>query len=176
MADQNAQQGGQQDGTQGAGGEGTKGGGGEFRPITSQADLDRIIGERIARERGKYADYDDLKAKAQKWEQAEQESLTELERERKAREQLEAELAKYKTKEQVQAWAAEITKGSEVPPTALRGQTREELEEHFKELSSLLAKAAPKRTAIPPGRGDKGAGTEKGRAAAALRQLRHGDG
>lgn len=32
--------------------------------LVSQADVDRIVKERVARERAKYADYDDLKAKA----------------------------------------------------------------------------------------------------------------
>lgn len=31
----------------------------------TQADVDRLIGERVQRERAKYADYDDLKAKAE---------------------------------------------------------------------------------------------------------------
>lgn len=35
-----------------------------FDPITSQEDLDKIVGARLAREREKYADYDDLKAAA----------------------------------------------------------------------------------------------------------------
>ena len=35
-----------------------------FEPITSQEDLDKIVGARLAREREKYADYDDLKAAA----------------------------------------------------------------------------------------------------------------
>lgn len=34
----------------------------DFQPIASQADLDRILGERLARERAKYADYAELKA------------------------------------------------------------------------------------------------------------------
>lgn len=35
----------------------------DFKPITSQADLDKIIQARLAREREKYADYNDLKNK-----------------------------------------------------------------------------------------------------------------
>jgi hypothetical protein len=35
-----------------------------YTPPATQADFDRVIGERVARERAKYADYDDLKAKA----------------------------------------------------------------------------------------------------------------
>lgn len=36
----------------------------KFEPITSQEDLDKRLGERLARERAKYGDYDDLKKKA----------------------------------------------------------------------------------------------------------------
>lgn len=38
----------------------------EYKPPGSQADLDKIVENRLARERAKYADYDDLKAKAEK--------------------------------------------------------------------------------------------------------------
>ncbi len=41
-----------------------------FDPIQSQADLDRIIGQRLARERERYADYDDLRAKAAEHDKA----------------------------------------------------------------------------------------------------------
>lgn len=34
----------------------------DFQPITSQEEMDRRLGERLARERAKFADYDDLKA------------------------------------------------------------------------------------------------------------------
>lgn len=161
------------DDAQDKGGQDDKGGEG-FKPITSQADLDRLIGDRIARERSKYADYEDLRAKAEKYDQAEQESLSELERERQAREAAEAELGKYRTREQVAKWAEEITRDSGVPASALRGSTREELEEHFNVLSSLI-KPAPggTRTATPPGKPVPLEG-ERGRAAAALRALRQG--
>lgn len=36
-----------------------------FEPIESQEDLDKIVGARLAREREKYADYDQLKATAE---------------------------------------------------------------------------------------------------------------
>lgn len=41
-----------------------KGGGDAFQPITSQADLDKVLGQRLVREREKFADYDSLKEKA----------------------------------------------------------------------------------------------------------------
>lgn len=38
----------------------------EFQPITSQEQLNALLGDRSARERAKFADYDELKAKAEK--------------------------------------------------------------------------------------------------------------
>lgn len=50
----------------------------------TQADLERIVGERLARERGKYGDYDDLKQKAAKFDELEAQSKSELDRAREA--------------------------------------------------------------------------------------------
>lgn len=51
-----------------------------YTPPSSQADLDRIIADRLSRERQKFGDYDDLKAKAAKLDQIEQANATDLER------------------------------------------------------------------------------------------------
>lgn len=48
------------------------GGGGEFEVIDSQDKLDKVIGPRLAREREKFKDYDELKEKASKWTAHEQ--------------------------------------------------------------------------------------------------------
>lgn len=129
------------------------------------ADQKRKIGER-------FADYDDVKAKAAKLNEIEQASKSELEREREARTAAEARAAKYEAKEQASAWAAEIVKGSTIPAHVLRGSTREELEAHFNELKELAPK--PQRTPVPPG---KPAGGDTGsRAVAALRELRGSNG
>lgn len=57
-----------------------EGGQSDFKPITSQDDLNRIIADRVSRERAKFADYGDLKAKAEKFEQVEAEKMTESQR------------------------------------------------------------------------------------------------
>ncbi len=44
--------------------------GGGYTPPASQADLDRIINDRLARERAKYSDYTDLKKKAEAHDKA----------------------------------------------------------------------------------------------------------
>ena len=52
-----------------------------FEPLTSQEALDRIVTSRLARERAKYADYEELKGKAARLDQLEAESKSELQRE-----------------------------------------------------------------------------------------------
>lgn len=51
-----------------------------FTPITTQDDLNRIITERVQRERGKYADYSDLKAKAARLDEIEQANKSEAQK------------------------------------------------------------------------------------------------
>jgi hypothetical protein len=53
----------------------------QFTPIQSQADLDRIITDRLRREQAKYRDYDTLKAKAEQFDILDRESKTDRERE-----------------------------------------------------------------------------------------------
>lgn len=42
---------------------------GEFKTIETQEELDRLIGERVARERSKYADYEEVKKKATEYDE-----------------------------------------------------------------------------------------------------------
>lgn len=51
-----------------------------FEPITSQEELDRRLGARLAREREKYGDYDELKRKAAEFDAAQEAAKTETER------------------------------------------------------------------------------------------------
>jgi hypothetical protein len=46
----------------------------------SQADVDRIVADRLGRERGKFADYDDLKAKAGEFDKLQQANASDLEK------------------------------------------------------------------------------------------------
>lgn len=54
--------------------------GAAFTPITTQDDLNRVIADRISRERSKYADYDALKTKAEQFDAIEQANKTELQK------------------------------------------------------------------------------------------------
>lgn len=154
-------------------GDGDDKGGQGFKPITSQEDFDKALAKRLERERAKFADYDDVKAKAAEFDKAAEASKSELQKAIERAEAAEKRAAEFEAKEQRQQWAADIVKGTDIPITALRGTTREELEEHFAVLSSLIKPTPGGRTATPPGRPAPGEG-EKGRAAAALRALRQG--
>lgn len=65
-------------------GEGSSGGessgSGDGPKTFTQAEIDRIVENRLARERAKYSDYDDIKSKADKYEELEAAQKTELEK------------------------------------------------------------------------------------------------
>lgn len=68
----------------GGDGGGSDGGSGEkpaeFTPIASQDELNKVIAERINREKAKFADYKDLKAKAERLDQLEADKKSEAEK------------------------------------------------------------------------------------------------
>lgn len=65
----------------------------EFKAITSQDELNRVLDDRLKRERAKFADYKDVKAKAARLDQYEQANATEAEKAAKRIADLEAELS-----------------------------------------------------------------------------------
>lgn len=143
-----------------------------FEAITSQEALDRIIQSRIARVKAQPpADYDELKTAKAELEQIKESQKTEDQKRAERIEQLERELNGFKQREQVTTWAAEIVKDSAIPASALRGSTREELEEHFEQLKALVPAPTPKAT--PPGKSPQDR-DKPSNAVAALRQLRKG--
>lgn len=93
----------------------------------TQADIDRIVADRLARERSKYADYDELKAKAAKLDELEAANKSEAD---KLRDQLD-QLKRSQAEAEVRALRAEVAmaKGlTAAQAKRLVGNTREELE------------------------------------------------
>lgn len=101
-----------------------------FTPITTQEDLDKVIGARLAREREKYADYDDLKAAASKLADAE------------------ARLAQLDAKAALDKIRDDVAKQAGVPADLLRGSTKDELTAHASALAEVL-QARPSVPVIP---------------------------
>ncbi len=101
-----------------------------YTPPATQADLDRIIADRLSRERAKYGDYQELKSKAAQFDELTEAQKTELQKAIDRAEKAEAALAKAEQANQVRTWSQEIGKATGVPAELLRGATREELQAH----------------------------------------------
>ena len=108
-----------------------------FEPITSQDQLDKLITSRLAREKSKYADYEDLKTKAAKLDEIEAANKSELQ---KAQDALAAE-TKARTGAEIALLRLQIAaeQGLDVKAASfLHGANREELEVSAAELTALI--------------------------------------
>lgn len=117
--------------------------GGAWKAPADQAELDKIIEARLARERAKYADYGDLKAKADEFDKAQDASKSELQK--AADRAAKAEAAA--TQAQRDAWRAQIALDEGLTPTQAKrlvGDTREELLADAQELKKDLQLDAKK--------------------------------
>ena len=123
---------------------------GNYTPPATQADLDRIIADRISRERAKYADYDDIKAKAAEHDAAVEAQKSEAQKAIERAEAAEAKVTAFETREQIAAWKADVAKATGVPAQALAGSTKEELEAHAETLKPLITAPDGKKGAIGP--------------------------
>lgn len=113
--------------------------GSEYKAPATQADLDRIVQDRVARVHTQYAGFDDFKAKA---EQADvfQSKITELEA---TNGELTGKIQTFEGEKERATLVTDIAKTKNVPAEALRGTTREELEAHADTLAALLKPTAP---------------------------------
>jgi hypothetical protein len=110
-----------------------------WTPPATQDDLNRIIKERVDRERAKYADYQDLKSKASKFDQLTEAQKSEVQRATERAEALERELTAIRTKEQIATWKSQVADATGVPVDVLAGSTLEELQAHGEKLKPLIA-------------------------------------
>ncbi len=76
----------------------TSGADDRFSPITSQEDLNKILDARLKREREKFADYKDVKAKASKLDEIEQSNKSEIDKAMDRVTKAEAEVAQVPAK------------------------------------------------------------------------------
>lgn len=147
----------------------------EFKPITSQEEFERALGKRLERERAKFADYDDLRAKAEKFDEVEQANKSELERIQERAEAAERKAAEL----ELSTLKAEVAseKGLTLKQAKrLVGKSREELEADADEIladfgPATTKKSPPEAKTLKSGSSGSG-GNEQGRAAAAIRQMR----
>lgn len=171
------------------------GGTATFTPPSTQEDLNRIIEQRLARERSKFADYDELKTKAAKFDEGEAASKSELQRLQDAVAERDAQLADLPRQARSQAirFASKATQAGFLDPedalTFLADGVDLADDAAVKVALDELAERKPHLVRQPPAKklparpkarpsgdseesADEGA-TGKERAAAALRQFRN---
>lgn len=100
-----------------------------FTPITSQADLDRIIKDRLARERKKAGEH---------VEAVKSENATQLEALEKKFAEATATLDKLQAEKDQTEARARIAKDTGVPVDVIRGANEEEMKAHAEQLAALL--------------------------------------
>lgn len=124
----------------------------EARTFT-QDEVNELVGKTRKQVREKYADYEELKAKAQKFDETAQASKTELERALERAQKAESALEAAKTQQEHQRLVLQIAKQAGVPADLLHGKTEEELTENAQSLKSWYESKTPNYPT------DKGAGT-----------------
>lgn len=110
----------------------------------TQAELDKIVGERLARDRAKYADYDDLKAKAAKYDEFEEANKTELQKQTERADALQAELDGMKAAESIRAIRETVAQEMEIPANLLTGNTEEECKAQATAIKAYATPGYPK--------------------------------
>lgn len=81
------------------------------------------------------------KAAAEKLDEIEEASKTEAQKQAERMAKLEAKVKDYETREQIAAWAKEVSEETGVPAEVLSGSTKEELEAHAAKLKPLIGQA-----------------------------------
>jgi len=144
----------------------------------TQAELDAIVEKRLERERAKYSDYDSLKDKAAKFDQAEEARKSELQKAQESAATLTAQLqAKDKELATIKA-RSKVSAETGVPEALLAGETEEDCKKYAESLLKWRgdAPAAPNR-GVDHLLGDKSGkgGTELDAAFSALRDSLFGE-
>ena len=98
--------------------------------VFTQEDVNRIVAKRVA----KYSDYETLKEKAAKYDEAEEANKSELQKATERADSLQAELNAMKNAEQLRTLREEVSNERGVPANLLTGTTKEECEAQAEQL------------------------------------------
>lgn len=93
----------------------------------TQAEMDAIIGDRLARERAKFSDYEDLKAKATAYDEAAEANKSDLQKQTERADALQAQLDAMTAAKQEREMREKIAEETGVPAKLLRGSSEEDL-------------------------------------------------
>ena len=91
----------------------------------TQDELNAIVADRLAREKAKYEGFDELKAKAEKYDELEEANKSELQKASERVASLEAELESVRKTEEVRAIRDKVATETGIPANLLTGDTEE---------------------------------------------------
>lgn len=98
--------------------------GGETPKTFTQEDVNRIVANRVA----KYHDYEELKEKAARYDEAEEASKSELQKAQEKATALQSEIDTMKKVASIQTMRNEVSQTTGVPAELLTGETKEDCE------------------------------------------------
>ena len=116
---------------------------GEETKTFTQADVDKIVGDRLQRERSKYSDYEALKEKADKYDEVVESEKTELQKAMEKAEALEAELNSMKKAEAIREIKTKVATETGIPAHLLTGETEEACKEQAEAIKAFAKPAYP---------------------------------
>ena len=109
----------------------------------TQSELNAIIEDRLGKEKAKYADYDDLKAKAAEYDKQVNANKTELEKALDRATKAEAKVSAMTEAAKLQGLKAKVSTATGVPADLLHGTTEEELTSSANAIKKYAGNAAP---------------------------------
>ena len=92
----------------------------------TQSEVNAIIGDRLAQERKKYADYDDLKDKAGKYDASVEESKSDLQKATEKAESYKKQLEALQNENKIRSIRDKVAQEKGIPVSLLSGSTEEE--------------------------------------------------
>lgn len=123
-----------------------------FTPIETQEQFDSAIRERLAREREKFSDYDELKAKAAKFDEAEEARKSDLERANERIAELEAAARGREEADRLSALRSKVAEATGVPAELITGADEDSMTESAKAIATFA------KSSVPPAPNVGGAG------------------
>lgn len=116
---------------------------GQTRTFT-QDEVNAIVGKRLAEEKGKYSDYEEIKAKAAKYDEAEEANKSELQKAVERANNLEAELAGIKKSEEIRQTREKIATETGIPAHLLTCDTEEACKAQAEAIKAFATPNYPK--------------------------------
>lgn len=112
----------------------------------TQEEVDHLIGERLFREREKYAGYEDYKAKAEKFDAAEEAAKSELQKAQERAEKLQSQIDEMKKAETLRGIREKVSQETGVPVSLLTAVDEEGCRS---QAQGILDFSKPSRPSVP---------------------------